>query len=96
MFLGFMKKSVRLYITGTVQGIFFRSFIKENAERYDVKGFTRNLEDGRVEVFLEGSTDNVNQMVEICKKGPKHSIIKEVEIRYEKFQGLRDFKVLRV
>jgi len=91
-----MKKSIRLYITGTVQGIFFRGFIKENAERYDVKGFTRNLEDGRVEVFLEGNTDNVNKMIELCKKGPKHSIIKNVEIKDEKFQGLRDFKVLRL
>jgi len=43
-----MKKSVRIYIYGTVQDVFFRSFVKENAERYDVKGFTRNLEDGRI------------------------------------------------
>ena len=44
-----MKKAVRLYIDGAVQGLFFRQFVKENAERYDVKGFVRNLEDGRVE-----------------------------------------------
>ena len=72
-----MKKSVRLYINGTVQGVFFRIFVKENAERYNVKGFTRNLEDGRIEVFLEGDTDNVMKMIELCKKGPKHSIIKK-------------------
>ena len=47
-----MKKSVRLYIDGTVQGVFFRTFLKENADRNNVKGFTRNLEDGRVEVFI--------------------------------------------
>ena len=46
-----MKKSIRLYISGIVQGIFFRNFVKENAERYNVKGFVRNLEDGRVEIF---------------------------------------------
>ena len=74
-----MKKSVRLYINGTVQGVFFRGFIKENAERYNVKGFVRNLEDGRIEVFLEGQVNDVNKMIEICKKGPKHSIIKKVE-----------------
>mgnify|MGYP001562409564 FL=1 len=40
-----MKKSVRLYISGVVQGVFFRIFIKDNAEKLDVKGFVRNLED---------------------------------------------------
>lgn len=89
-----MKKSVRIYITGTVQGVFFRGFIKENAERCDVKGFVRNLEDGRVEIFLEGNSDNVNKMIEICKQGPKHAQIKNVEIKPEKFQDFKTFKVL--
>ena len=91
-----MKKSVRLYIDGTVQGIFFRNFIKENAERYNVKGFTRNLEDGRVEVFLEGDVDKVNKMIELCKKGPKHSQIKRVIMKSESFQSFKSFKVLHI
>lgn len=89
-----MKKSVRLYITGTVQGVFFRAFLKENAEKLNVKGFTRNLEDGRVEVFVEGDPEKVNEMVEICRKGPKHAQIKNVETKPEKFQDFRGFKVL--
>ncbi len=89
-----MKKSVRLYIKGTVQGVFFRAFIKENAEKLGVRGFTRNLEDGRVEVFVEGDSDKVNEMIELCKKGPKHSQIKNVEVIPEKFQDLKGFKVL--
>ncbi len=91
-----MKKSVRLYIDGTVQGVFFRGFIKENAERYDVKGFVRNLEDGRVEVFLEGNVNEVNKMIELCKVGPKHSQIRKVEIKPERFQGFKQFKVLHI
>lgn len=91
-----MKKSVRVYITGTVQGVFFRGFIKENAERYNVKGFVRNLEDGRVEVFLEGNVDEVNTMVALCKTGPKHSQIRNVETKPERFQGFKQFKVLHI
>jgi len=91
-----MKKSVRVYINGTVQGIFFRAFVKENAERYNVKGFVRNLEDGRVEIFLEGDTNEVNKMIELCKKGPKHAQIKNVEIKPEKFQNFKGFKVLHI
>jgi len=89
-----MKKSVRLYIQGAVQGVFFRQFIKDSAERQNVKGFVRNLEDGRVEVFIEGNQDDVDKMIELCKTGPKHSQIKHVEIKEEKFQDLKEFKVL--
>ena len=91
-----MKKSLRVYITGTVQGVFFRGFVKENAEKYNVKGFVRNLEDGRVEVFLEGNSDDVNKMIEICKTGPKHSQIRNVELKEEKFQDFKTFKVLHI
>ncbi|MFH1787347.1 MAG: acylphosphatase [archaeon] len=91
-----MKKSVRIYIDGTVQGVFFRMFIKEHAERNNVKGFIRNLEDGRVEVFLEGNVDEVNKMIELCKKGPKHSMIRKVEVKPERFQNFKVFKVLHI
>ncbi len=91
-----MKKSVRLYITGSVQGVFFRLFVKQNAEKIGVNGFVRNLEDGRVEIFLEGDSDKVNSMTEICKKGPRHSQIRNVEIKPEIFQGFRNFKVLHI
>ena len=89
-----MKKSVRLYIDGTVQGVFFRMFIKQNAEKFDVKGFTRNLEDGRVEVFLEGDASNVNKVMELCKKGPKHAKIRKIDAKPERFQEFKTFKIL--
>ena len=91
-----MKKAVRLYIDGIVQGIFFRSFIKENAERHNLKGFTRNLENGKVEVFIEGNPDDIDKMIEICKKGPKHSDIRNVEVKEEKFQDFKEFRVLHI
>ena len=91
-----MKKSVRLYINGIVQGVFFRMFVKENAERYNVKGFVRNLEDKRIEVFLEGNADDVNKMIDLCKKGPKHSQIKDVKIKPERFQDFKVFKILHI
>ncbi len=91
-----MKKAVRLYIEGTVQGVFFRSFVKMKAEELNVKGFVRNLEDGRVEAFLEGDSNAVNKMIELCKKGPKHAQIRNVELKEEKFQGFKTFKILHI
>ena len=91
-----MKKAVRLYISGLVQGMFFRSFVKENAENLNVKGFVRNLEDGRVEVFAEGNPDEVRKLIELCKKGPKHSEVKNVEEKDENFQEFKSFKILHI
>lgn len=89
-----MKKSVRLYITGNMQSMFFKQFIKENAEANNIKGFLRNLEDGRVEIFLEGDHVDVANMVSICSQGPKFTTVRNVEQKEERFQGFKEFKVL--
>ena len=90
-----MKKSTRLYITGSIQGIFFRQFIKDNADKNNVKGYVRNLEDGRVEIFLEGDMVNVDKIIEICKAGPAHAKIRSIEEKPEPFQDFKEFKILR-
>ncbi|MEJ2267651.1 MAG: acylphosphatase [Nanoarchaeota archaeon] len=64
--------------------------------RYNVKGFVRNLEDGRIEVFLEGNVNEVNKMIELCNKGPRHAQIRNVEMKPERFQGFKVFKVLYI
>ena len=63
-----MKKSVRLIITGSVQGIFFRQFIKDHADKHSVSGYLRGLEDGKLEVFLEGQNTKVDEMIAVCKQ----------------------------
>lgn len=89
-----MKKAIRLYITGTVQSMFFRLFIKENAEKYNVGGFFRKLDDGRAEIFLEGESSNVDSAAAICKQGPKYAQIRKVEEKEEKLQGFKEFKLI--
>lgn len=90
-----MKSSVRLFLTGNMQSLFFRQFIKENADKNNIKGFLRYLQDGRVEVFLEGDKDDVENMVSICSRGPKHSFIRSVERKDERLQDFKDFKILK-
>jgi acylphosphatase len=89
-----MKKAVRLLIYGAVQGVLYRSFIKDNADKNNVKGFVRNLADGRLEVFLEGEPENVDNMIAICKRGPAHSNMRKMEEKEEKFQDFKEFKIL--
>jgi acylphosphatase len=91
-----MKKAVKILIKGTVQGVFFRNFVKENADKLGLKGFVRNLDSSKVEVFAEGDVDNIDKFYEICKIGPKHAVIKETKIEEQKFQDFKEFKVLRI
>lgn len=89
-------KTLRIYITGVVQGVFFRTYLKEKADELKLRGFARNLEDGRVEVVVEGKDETVNQMLEYCRNGPPHSSIKNVETIEIKNQGFKDFKILKL
>jgi len=89
-------KTIKAFITGTVQGMSFRNFIKENAEKLELKGFARNLEDGRIECVFEGRDENINKMIQVCKSGPKHSVIKEIVTQNLNHQGFSDFRIIRM
>lgn len=89
-----MKKSVRLTIQGSIQPVFFNKFIRENAEKFSIKGFIRNKGDGIVEIFAEGNMNDVNAMILACKTGPQHSMIRSTQEKEEKFQGFKDFKTM--
>lgn len=90
-----MKKAIRLFITGSLQSMFFQQFIKENAEANDICGFLRKLDDGRTEIFLEGQSDDVEAMITICSQGPKYAQIRNVEQKPDKLQDFKEFKILR-
>ncbi|MEK6844235.1 MAG: acylphosphatase [Nanoarchaeota archaeon] len=90
-----MKRSVRIFLTGSIQGIFFRQFVKDNADKSNVRGYIRNLEDGRIEIFFEGDKEKVNSLIEICRTGHKHANIRNVEEKEEHFQDFKEFRILR-
>ncbi len=86
-------KTLKVKVSGTVQGVFFRNFVKENAEALGVRGYVRNLDDGSVEIVVEGRDENVNEMLNKCKSGPSHSEVQEVESEEIKHQGFPDFRI---
>ena len=91
-----MKTGAKLTIIGTVQGVFFRNFVKEEADKAGLKGFVRNLEDGNTEVVVEGEGDRIKELIGKCREGPAHSIIKNVKVEEMKWGGdFKDFRVLR-
>lgn len=87
-------KRIRVIISGRVQGVFFRAYTQETALALKLKGWVRNLPDGRVEAVFEGEDTNVQAMLEWCKKGPPHAIVKKVDAAEEPPTGeFRDFRI---
>ena len=78
---------VRLFVTGKVQGVFFRQSLKVMAKKNNIFGWVKNLQDGRVEAVLEGNEENVSRLVEWAHGGPANARVEEVDIRNEKFTG---------
>lgn len=89
-------KTVKINISGIVQGVFFRAFVRDGAEGFGLKGHVRNLDDGSVEVVIEGEDSKVNEMIELCGKGAPHSQVKDVKVQEIEHVGFEGFKVLRI
>ncbi len=91
-----MKKAGKFVVQGTVQGIFFRQFVKEHAEDLKLRGFVRNLESGEVEVIAEGEAEGLDRLLGFLKTGPEHAQIRNVKVEERKWSGdFKEFKILR-
>ncbi len=82
-----MNTRVHVFISGKVQGVFFRSSTKDRADELGITGWVRNLADGRVEAVFEGEEENVEKMVEWCRKGPEYARVNDVEVISEQYKG---------
>lgn len=88
-------KRIRLFISGLVQGVSFRSFVKRNALVLNLKGFCRNLPDGKVECVFEGEDETINKIISLCNAGPERARVKDINIIEEEFSAeFKDFSVL--
>lgn len=91
-----MNKKIRvhLFISGRVQGVFFRENSRRKAEKLELNGWVKNLDDGEVEIILEGDEEEVKKMINWTKKGPIFAKVDKVEIKEEEYKDeFKDFKV---
>ncbi len=87
-------KRMHVLISGRVQGVFFRAYTMETAQSLRLTGWVRNLADGSVEAVFEGKDEDINAMLDWCKKGPPYAIVREVDSREEPPTGeFRDFQI---
>lgn len=85
---------VHVIITGSVQGVGYRQFVKSNARKLGLYGWVRNNEDGSVESVLQGDKSNIDQLLALCKKGPFLAEVKDIIIHEEPGTPFNFFSVL--
>lgn len=89
-----MKARVHVFVSGRVQGVFFRDHTRRWATSLGLTGWVRNLLDGRVEVLAEGEKERLEDLVARLKQGPRMSEVRNVEVTWEDFGGeLGDFRI---
>lgn len=77
-----MLAKAEVLITGKVQGVFFRSYIRSHARLWHLKGWVRNTEAGDVEAVFEGEKDDIMEMIRFCKDGPSGATVDEVRVEW--------------
>ena len=76
-------KQIHIFVTGRVQGVFFRQSTKVMAIKNNVNGWVRNLDDGKVEIVAQGKEQDIENLTNWCKTGPANSRVDEFEFKEE-------------
>ncbi len=85
---------VHAIVSGFVQGVNFRYYTVMHAKSLGLRGYVRNLSDGRVEVVAQGEKEELERLVDWLRDGPSSASVEDVEIgwskpakKYEGFQA---------
>jgi len=87
------RTRAHVFVSGRVQGVYFRATTRDEAREAGVDGRVRNLPDGRVEAVFEGPEDAVESMVEFCQEGSPAAEVTDVEVEYAEPEGIEGFEV---
>jgi acylphosphatase len=83
----------KIIVSGRVQGVFYRRFVKINADRLKIKGYVKNLSNGNVEIVFEGHEEKINNLINECRKGPAGAYVEDIEISKIDINGLENFEI---
>lgn len=83
-----------VYVSGFVQGVGYRQFVRRYAKKLGVSGWVKNLPDGRVEALVVGSKDNIDKLIKQCQKGPFLARVKNVDVVWE--ESLEEYSAFEV
>lgn len=89
-----MKTRAHVFISGDVQGVFFRANTRDTAVRLGLTGWVRNIPDGRVEAVFEGEKEKVEKALEFCRTGPAGAAVNEADVKWGDYKG--EFEVFEI
>lgn len=88
------KARAHIFVSGRVQGVFFRQNTRKKARELGISGWVKNLSDGRVEALMEGEKDKVENLIEWLRKGPIIARVDGIEVFWEEHKGeFNDFAI---
>ncbi|SFM89547.1 acylphosphatase [Methanolobus profundi] len=88
--------SATILVKGKVQGVYFRRFTVERAQKLNLAGFAQNLPDGRVRVFAEGKATSIQKLIDFLHIGPALADVENVSVEWaEPTSEYSDFSIKR-
>jgi acylphosphatase len=89
-------KTVRLIISGVVQGIGYRKWLKREANKFGVVGWVKNRSDGSVEAVCLGENNIIDMFIKQAWQGPPLAHVVQVDIQpYSGLETFSSFSVLQ-
>ena len=86
------ETAAHVFIEGRVQGVWFRGWTAQQADRLGLTGWVRNLRDGRVEAVFAGPPEGVEAMLALCRSGPPLARVDNVIVSEADASGLSGFE----
>lgn len=87
------RTRAHVYVSGKVQGVYYRATTRDTAREHGIDGWVLNLPDGRVEAVFEGPPDAVETMIDWCHDGSPAAKVDEVDVEYEQPAAIEGFDV---
>ncbi len=88
-----MRKRIRIFVYGNVQGVSFRYYASERARQDEIAGWVRNRKDGSVELVAEGEEGAVERFLAWCRNGPTAARVKSLEVCEEPPEFIHGFAI---
>jgi len=88
------NKALLVVVSGVVQGVDLRKFVRRVDERWRVKGYVKNLYDGSVDAYAEGEESAVKAFLEEVRIGPSHAHVSGIKVEWMEYKGkYGDFRI---
>lgn len=87
------KERAHVFISGKVQGVFYRANTKEMAAQIGVNGWVKNLNDGRVEAVFEGERKDIEKIIDWCWKGSPQANVEDIDVSWEDPKSIDGFEI---